>query len=292
MLKGKEVISDPQLQYETTRKIHVETHGGINKTTAAVAEKYHWIRIKETASQVIKNCPLCLAASTPSARNQTQPEKRGPGGTWTLGHFYPFDREYSVPPGDPWLKSYSQLKDQCPQTPAAPPPDMIELPTMEVDADAEDNAEAGNVVMEDIDISDGIFADGDIPVDPAIMDGMDAFDEALFHLDAQADAQLQAEAQIAQDLAQQAAGAIDLPMKPPRRPVRNARGASVNSEAPSVGRPMRSKRGASIASEAPSVGQRTTPQKHRQRQQRHANAPVETQGELRRATRKSTKGGK
>jgi hypothetical protein len=59
-LKDKEVISDPQTQYEITRKIHLQHHGGINKTTATITEKYHWVRIKETATLVIKNCPECF----------------------------------------------------------------------------------------------------------------------------------------------------------------------------------------------------------------------------------------
>ncbi|KAA8566434.1 hypothetical protein EYC84_008998 [Monilinia fructicola] len=59
MLKGKEVISDQQKQYEIARGIHILQHGGINKTTAIIAEKYHWVRIKETVSLVIKNCGEC-----------------------------------------------------------------------------------------------------------------------------------------------------------------------------------------------------------------------------------------
>ena len=59
MLKGKEVVSDPQRQYEVARQIHHRAHGGINKTTASIAESYHWVRIKETVSQVIRNCPEC-----------------------------------------------------------------------------------------------------------------------------------------------------------------------------------------------------------------------------------------
>jgi hypothetical protein len=59
MLKDKEVISDSQLQYEIARTVHAQSHGGINKTTANIAEKYHWVRIKETVSQVIRNCPDC-----------------------------------------------------------------------------------------------------------------------------------------------------------------------------------------------------------------------------------------
>ena len=63
MLKDKEVVSDPKKQYEIARKIHHEAHGGINKTTATIAEKYHWVRIKETVSLVIKNCNECLKES-------------------------------------------------------------------------------------------------------------------------------------------------------------------------------------------------------------------------------------
>ncbi|EON97332.1 putative histone acetyltransferase spt10 protein [Phaeoacremonium minimum UCRPA7] len=50
MLKDKEVISDPQQQYEISRQVHMQQHGGINKTTATITEKYHWSRIKETVS--------------------------------------------------------------------------------------------------------------------------------------------------------------------------------------------------------------------------------------------------
>ncbi|KAF2196559.1 hypothetical protein GQ43DRAFT_404837 [Delitschia confertaspora ATCC 74209] len=59
VLKGKEVIPDTQRQYEIARAVHLKSHGGINKTTAAIAERYHWVRIKETVSQVIRNCSEC-----------------------------------------------------------------------------------------------------------------------------------------------------------------------------------------------------------------------------------------
>ncbi|KAK3677421.1 Protein spt10 [Recurvomyces mirabilis] len=59
MLKGKEVVSDPHRQYEIARNIHNASHGGINKTTAIIAEKYHWVRIKETVSTAIRNCSEC-----------------------------------------------------------------------------------------------------------------------------------------------------------------------------------------------------------------------------------------
>ncbi|OHE91278.1 hypothetical protein CORC01_13436 [Colletotrichum orchidophilum] len=59
MLKDKEVVPDPRRQYEIAREVHAAGHGGINKTTATIAEKYHWSRIKETASDVIRNCSEC-----------------------------------------------------------------------------------------------------------------------------------------------------------------------------------------------------------------------------------------
>ncbi len=70
MLKDKEVVSDPQRQYEIARNVHALQHGGINKTTATIAEKFHWVRIKETVSLVIKNCPDCkeTAAKAPTVR--------------------------------------------------------------------------------------------------------------------------------------------------------------------------------------------------------------------------------
>jgi hypothetical protein len=62
MLKDKEVVSDPKQQYEIAKQIHLQQHGGINKTTANIALKYHWVRIKETVSLVIKNCEQCKDA--------------------------------------------------------------------------------------------------------------------------------------------------------------------------------------------------------------------------------------
>lgn len=59
MLKDKEVIADPGRQYDIARDVHAQHHGGINKTTATIAERYHWSRIKETVSDVIRNCVEC-----------------------------------------------------------------------------------------------------------------------------------------------------------------------------------------------------------------------------------------
>ncbi|KAI4126399.1 MAG: hypothetical protein LQ338_003769 [Usnochroma carphineum] len=66
MLKDKEVVSDHQRQYEIARQVHALQHGGINKTTATIAERYHWVRIKETVSLVIKNCPDCKESIRPA----------------------------------------------------------------------------------------------------------------------------------------------------------------------------------------------------------------------------------
>ncbi|KAI9685443.1 MAG: hypothetical protein M1822_004574 [Bathelium mastoideum] len=76
MLKGKEVISEPQKQYEIARKIHCENHAGINKTTAVIAEKYHWVRIKETVNLVIRNCDDCKSqvARVAAMRGEGQAE--------------------------------------------------------------------------------------------------------------------------------------------------------------------------------------------------------------------------
>lgn len=63
MLKDKEVISDPVRQFDIARRVHALQHGGINKTTATIAEKYHWSRIKETVSDVIRSCTECRELS-------------------------------------------------------------------------------------------------------------------------------------------------------------------------------------------------------------------------------------
>lgn len=59
MLKGREVILDPERQLQICTDVHMTNHGGINKTTSVVAEKYHWTRIKDTVAAAIKNCPEC-----------------------------------------------------------------------------------------------------------------------------------------------------------------------------------------------------------------------------------------
>lgn len=75
MLKGREVIADPERQGEIARGVHEVGHGGINRTTTSIAERYHWVRIKETVSDVIRNCAECKAKEVgkvvPSKRPKT-----------------------------------------------------------------------------------------------------------------------------------------------------------------------------------------------------------------------------
>lgn len=59
MLKDKEVVSDAARQYDIARQVHALQHAGINKTTATIAERYHWRGIKDTVSDVIRQCTAC-----------------------------------------------------------------------------------------------------------------------------------------------------------------------------------------------------------------------------------------
>ncbi|EWC45587.1 hypothetical protein DRE_05445 [Drechslerella stenobrocha 248] len=79
MLKGKEVISDPQTQFEIAREVHRASHGGINKTTAQIADKYHWIQIKKTVNQVLRNCMECTQNSRPPVVKAHTPTDKGKG---------------------------------------------------------------------------------------------------------------------------------------------------------------------------------------------------------------------
>ncbi|KAF4512050.1 hypothetical protein G6O67_001235 [Ophiocordyceps sinensis] len=78
MLKDKEVIADPVRQYEVARSVHAMHHGGINKTTATIADKYHWSRIKETVSDVIRACAECKElGKTPNPGGSRKPTTGG-----------------------------------------------------------------------------------------------------------------------------------------------------------------------------------------------------------------------
>jgi GNAT superfamily N-acetyltransferase len=79
MLKGKEVVSDPNRQYDIARRVHLNGHGGINKTTASIADKYHWVRIKETVSVAIRNCAECKGTNAPKPTASTPNSRKSAG---------------------------------------------------------------------------------------------------------------------------------------------------------------------------------------------------------------------
>jgi hypothetical protein len=59
LLRDKEVVSSARRQYAIARALHARHHGGINRTTASIAERFHWLRIKDTATLAIRNCEAC-----------------------------------------------------------------------------------------------------------------------------------------------------------------------------------------------------------------------------------------
>jgi GNAT superfamily N-acetyltransferase len=75
MLKDKEVIADLARQFDIARTMHRDGHGGINKTTTKIAERFHWVRIKETVSVVIRECAECKEAAKPTSSSQKRARK-------------------------------------------------------------------------------------------------------------------------------------------------------------------------------------------------------------------------
>lgn len=147
-LKGKEVIADPQKQYEIARDLHHKSHGGINKTTAVIAELYHWIRIKETVSQVIRNCPECSEMNkglSAMRQNQNQNQAR-----------------------------YSQPSNGG--SPVTPTPPSDHYPHVQPGAPAHDSP-SDQLKMEEARQQNSFQAyaqhgDFSLPVDPALMEGI------------------------------------------------------------------------------------------------------------------------
>ena len=123
LLKDKEVISDGHEQYEIAKRIHRLNHGGINKTTAMIADKYHWVRIKETVSAVIKNCVECKeTARAPVVRGERTSNSPRPSGV-AAGQA-PLPQQQ--PPQTSQLQAQSQAQAQPPTT-TAPPPMMSQF---------------------------------------------------------------------------------------------------------------------------------------------------------------------
>jgi hypothetical protein len=148
-LKGKEVIADPQKQYEIARDLHHKSHGGINKTTAAIAELYHWVRIKETVSQVIRNCPECSEMNKGlSAMRQNQNQNQ------SQARYSQTSNGQSPLTPTPPIDMYAQMRPS-PQTTQDSPNDQLQL-------------EAAQRTFPAYPQHDGF----DMPVDPALMEGV------------------------------------------------------------------------------------------------------------------------
>ncbi|KAI7488111.1 zf-H2C2-domain-containing protein [Hortaea werneckii] len=137
MLKGKEVISDPHKQYEIARNIHNATHGGINKTTAAIADKFHWVRIKETVSAAIRNCEEC---------KENQPKQSLPVSS----------RRMIKEPGAPLARSSSRPAGSAsagPDSGAGTPAKADVLPSMSAhDIEEQDRPYEGNEYPQEIEV--------------------------------------------------------------------------------------------------------------------------------------------
>lgn len=148
-LKGKEVISDAQRQYEIARDVHHKSHGGINKTTAAIAESYHWVRIKETVSQVIRNCPECSEMNkglSAMRANQARSSQQSNGQ----------QQQYSPPSNDQLqpMAHYSQ-----------PPSDRADSPSYQLQLETQQQHQQPTYPP----YSNETY---DMPLDPALMQGV------------------------------------------------------------------------------------------------------------------------
>jgi hypothetical protein len=79
-LRDKEVVSSARRQYAIARALHARHHGGINRTTASIAERFHWLRIKDTATLAIRNCEACSrTAGGGNGNGGTAPAAAGTG---------------------------------------------------------------------------------------------------------------------------------------------------------------------------------------------------------------------
>ena len=177
VLKGKEVISDPQRQYDVAWRVHSEQHGGINKTTATITENYHWVRIKDTVTQVIKNCAHCKEAPQRALAQALGSYGRREV-TTKKTMIPPFDREFSVPPGEKSLWAHGYSADGLPITepqPATPRADDDEPePSFPQDNTAADATFGALMATADSimpNFPEFPHDDNSVPVDPEIMNG-------------------------------------------------------------------------------------------------------------------------
>ncbi|KAI9707652.1 MAG: hypothetical protein M1836_000613 [Candelina mexicana] len=166
MLKDKEVVSDLQRQYDIAQQFHLQHHGGINKTTAAIAEKYHWVRIKETVSLVIRNCVDCKEmAKMPPVRADSTPSKRpnvllvGQGGVSAAG------RVLSLPSSKTQPSDHQIPEDGTPQLPSPSPAQQQSPASIRIHVDQQyETAPIANMQH--------LQGYSEIPLDPQIMEGV------------------------------------------------------------------------------------------------------------------------
>ncbi|KAF8543055.1 hypothetical protein BDD12DRAFT_727561 [Trichophaea hybrida] len=170
MLKDKEVVSDSQLQYEIARNVHSQSHGGINKTTANIAEKYHWVRIKETVSQVIRNCADCKEhGKVPSVRSEdrTPPKRSSP--SKQVSQQLLMEQQTTLQTQIQQLQQHQQISMQASHSIS-----LAQQPTtlMSNNSVPPDMARATAIA---------VAAGMDIPVDPQMMDGVEHHDVVAQH---------------------------------------------------------------------------------------------------------------
>ena len=175
MLKDKEVISDPQRQYEVSRNVHATSHGGINKTTAMIAEKYHWVQIKKTVSQVIRNCAECK--EHPRAPVVNAQQNSGKVDTAMIDDEIDTRTSKSPPAPRPVPSPRSQRALPVPQpTPSklSPPGQHHHQLAQAIQSQHEAMAGVGmsstSAMPTNSIIPPNLIHDLDIPVDPAMMD--------------------------------------------------------------------------------------------------------------------------
>ncbi|CAK4022403.1 related to histone acetyltransferase Spt10 [Lecanosticta acicola] len=164
MLKGKEVISDPHKQYEIAHDIHALSHGGINKTTAAIAEKYHWVRIKETVSAVIRNCVDCkdTTVSTLKSAPSYSSNRRGPAAN-------------STAPSRTSRNTVTAAADPTQDTLGGASPTLEgQIEQEEHPPQQSQQQPAPTAAMAGVQYTSPEF--GDLPVDPQIMNGISQWD--------------------------------------------------------------------------------------------------------------------
>jgi hypothetical protein len=187
VLKGKEVISDPQRQYDVAWRVHSESHGGINKTTATITENYHWVRIKDTVTQVIKNCAHCKEAPA----RALAPYGRREGDT-KADTIAPFEREFSVPPGEKalWAHGFSAdgmpIEEPAPATPRADDDEPRQQSFEEPDNTAADATFGALMATADSimpNFPEFPHDDSSVPVDPELMNGNNDTPTNFHHLE-------------------------------------------------------------------------------------------------------------